>query len=349
MQPILFSDHNALGKFASWLTGQSFSHVEVLVDDHTRTACLPRFIHMTQWTGNPLVIAPGEESKDIATVSRLWAELLDRAADRNTLLINLGGGVVTDLGGFVASTYKRGIPFVHVPTSLLGQVDAAIGHKTGIDVGGVKNSVGTFAPPVALVLDPAFLDTLPRTEYRSGMAEVFKHGLVADRELWQTISSFGSETPLTDTLIERAARVKMAIVEQDPFEKTQRKLLNFGHSLGHAVESVALETGTPVRHGEAVAAGMLMESWISHETGHLDGHAWEEVRTVLTHYYPGLPPALLEEEACLRYLRNDKKNVGRSIRMVLLEAIGTGVVHQEVSEAMSRSALRAYASFYSTH
>ncbi|MCF8236849.1 MAG: 3-dehydroquinate synthase [Saprospiraceae bacterium] len=341
-----FSGTNALTRFANWLEGQHFSNIEILVDSHTCEHCLPRFRDAIRWQGDPLVIPAGEESKGLEQAMRLWSRLLDCAADRSTLLINLGGGVVTDLGGFVASTYKRGVPFVHVPTSLLGQVDAAIGSKTGIDHGGIKNSVGTFSSPLALVIDNVFLDTLPQTEYRSGMAEVFKHALIADGNLWKDICTISPDGRLSEEMIERAAGVKMEIVEQDPLEKSQRKLLNFGHSLGHAIESVALVNGTPIRHGEAVAAGMLMESWISFQIDRLDEGSWMEIRSVLTKYYPRLTGGIFLEDACLGYLRNDKKNAGTSIRMVLLEDLGKGVVHQEVSEQQSRSALQAYSGFY---
>ena len=345
-QPQLFSGSTALSDFGDWVRKNSFSGVEVLVDEHTHHWCFPRFRQLAGLTVEPVVVPAGEGSKSVPVLAGLWQALLDRQADRQTLLINLGGGMITDLGGFVASTYKRGIPFAHVPTSLLGQVDAAIGHKTGIDVGEVKNSVGTFMPPHALVLDAGFLETLPSEELRSGMAEVLKHGLIRDATFWKELAGTDGIGIPDAAIVQRAARIKMEIVEIDPREKGLRKILNFGHSLGHAVESEAMTAGAPVRHGDAVAAGMLMESWLSRELGLLADKEWVEIRDVLSRMYPPLPLQHVDQDRMLTFLRNDKKNKGRSLRFVLLERIGKAVFDHIVEESMAIRAIQAYPSWF---
>lgn len=347
MGQVTFTGAGALRDFAEWVTSNSFSRVEILVDQHTSEFCLPRLRKVIDWAGDPIVLPVGEESKSIDGLHHVWMNLLERKIDRHGVLINLGGGVITDLGGFAASTFKRGIPFVHIPTSLLAQVDAAIGHKTGIDVGGVKNSVGTFAEPDALVVDPVFLETLPDDEYRSGMAEVFKHSLIADRNLWDQLDGYRAGRSCPPGWIQQAAEIKLHIVSQDPREQNRRKLLNFGHSLGHAVESVALTKGILVRHGEAVAAGMLMEAYLSHQLGNLAQSEWDAIRERLTRVYEPLSTKLLDPDPCIAYLRNDKKNRNGSILMVLLDQIGKGVIDRNVTEEQCRAAMHAYPGFYS--
>lgn len=346
MNTKVFSGTRALNGFADWLQSRSFTRVDVLVDQHTEVACLPLLKEALGWDSAPIVIPAGEASKNLDGLQQVWLALLNRSADRNSLLINLGGGMITDLGGMAASTFKRGIPFVHIPTSLLGQVDAAIGNKTGIDVGGIKNSVGTFSPPEALVIDPIFLDTLPEEEYRSGMAEVFKHGLIRDDMLWANLADYELGAVCKAETIHQAAKVKMQIVEEDPREMGLRKLLNFGHSLGHAIESVALAQDGMIRHGEAVAAGMLMEAWISVQTGHLSTPEWDQIRSRLVAVYDQLPDPILDPDKCMVFLQNDKKNLGDSIRMVLLNRIGEGVIDQVIPENLARAVLHAYPGFY---
>lgn len=341
-----FNGDEALTEFGHWTRSAGYSGIEVLVDEHTHKWCFPRFVQKTGLSAEPLVVPPGEESKSVTILTQLWRSLLDRHADRRTLLINLGGGVITDLGGFVASTYKRGIPFAHIPTSLLGQVDAAIGHKTGIDFGDVKNSVGTFSPPEALVLDSGFLDTLPGEEMRSGMAEVLKHGLIRDALLWRELANGRIDGIPGASVVQRAAEIKMEVVREDPREKGLRKILNFGHSLGHAAESAAMIAGAPVRHGDAVAAGMLMEAWLSHEKGRLSDTEWVDIRFVLTQVYPPLPLDQYDQDRMVDILRHDKKNRGSSIRIVLLEQIGRAVYDQEIDVQDAIRAFQVYPSFY---
>ena len=282
-----------------------------------------------------VVIKAGEQHKNLQTVQRIWKTLMKHHADRNSLLINLGGGVATDLGGFAASTYKRGIKFVNIPTTLLAMVDAAIGGKTGIDFGGAKDQIGTFAEAEEVLVDPVFLKTLPRREILSGLTEMLKYGFIADAKLLEVnLENYKDE-------ILRCGQIKREIVEKDPHETNLRKLLNFGHTIGHAFESHSLAAGCPLLHGEAVALGMQAALWLSVKQCGLDKkvlHAFEkqiplllsEAETMLSY---------TDVEPVLGYLVYDKKNKGDEPQFVLLEAVGKPVWDVGVPEERVREAL----------
>jgi len=308
--------------FRDWLVSGSFSQVLVLADTHTAALALPRLEDKLERTFDPLIMPAGEPGKTLDQARRLWEELLARGADRQALLLLLGGGVVTDLGGFVAATYKRGIAFAHIPTSLLAQVDAAIGGKTGVDLGFGKNLVGTFSSPAAIMTDPAFLATLPEEEWRSGLAEVIKHGLIGDAALFSRLESLTRPQDLSGEEILAAAGYKREVVALDPFESGPRRILNFGHTIGHALESLALEMGAPIRHGEAVAAGMCLEGWISSRISGLPAADLFRLRALIRRLFPPLPEDLFRADRLLPYLRQDKKNRQGRIGMVLLSGIG---------------------------
>ena len=335
----VFRGASGWGPFREWAVAREFSRVIVLVDRNTAIHCLPRFQNLWGAATDLLEMEAGESAKDLDTASRLWERLASLGADRNSLLIGLGGGVVTDMAGFVASTFKRGIPFAHVPTSLLGMVDAAIGGKTGIDLSFAKNLVGTFAQPGALLIDTGFLETLPEREWISGKAEMLKHGLIADPELWRELSLPGR--PGEEAIL-RAAAIKERIVAEDPRENGLRRVLNFGHTLGHALESHALALGREIRHGEAVVAGIWMASWLSAEDGDLPAAEWERIQAVLFQASPPLDPDFADAEGCLPFVRQDKKNRAGVIRMVLLRRIGEAVRDVPVGEDRIRDALSAY-------
>jgi len=245
---------------------KDFPRFIVLVDENTGKYCLPVFkekIPGIEISG-VIQIESGEEKKTLDQTKLIWEELTNLNVDRDALLINLGGGVLTDIGGFVASTFKRGIPFINYPTTLLGMVDAAIGGKTGLDFAGFKNQVGLFIDPQSVVIDPVFLKTLEHKHWQSGYAEVLKYGLIIDRELWNMLLNKRIEQ-IDDwnEIICKAARDKIDIVKSDFLEKGIRKNLNFGHSIGHAFESYFLKSDQPVTHGQAIAAGMICEAYIS--------------------------------------------------------------------------------------
>lgn len=312
------------------------SKVFVLTDENVAPFWLPEVAHWLRCdTAVDIVIKAGEQRKNLQTVQHIWKTLMKHHADRNALLVNLGGGTVTDLGGFAASTYKRGIKFINIPTTLLGMVDAAIGGKTGVDFGGAKNQIGTFAEAETVLVDPVFLSTLPRREVLSGLAEMLKYGFIADSKLLEiNLENY-------QDYILRTGEIKREIVAKDPFEKDFRKVLNFGHTLGHAIESHCLTTAHPLLHGEAVALGMGAALWISVKQCDLD-------KKVLQGYEKRLPMLLSEAEMfltsddvdpILSYLVYDKKNKGELSQFVLLEAVGRPVWNVEVEPSAVRTAL----------
>lgn len=303
------------------------SQVFILTDENVAPFWLPEVPHWLHCeSAIDIVIKAGEQHKNLQTVQRIWKTLMKHYADRNALLINLGGGTITDLGGFAASTYKRGIRFVNVPTTLLAMVDAAIGGKTGIDFGGAKNQIGTFAEAEDVLIDPVFLTTLPEREIRSGLAEMLKYGFIADHKLLEiNLENY-------QQYIEHCGEIKREIVAKDPYEKGLRKVLNFGHTLGHAIESHCLTKDTPLLHGEAVALGMRAALWLSVKQCGLS-------QKVLKDYERQLPMLLAEAvmdldksdvEPILSYLAHDKKNHGEKPQFVLLEAVGEPVLDVEV-------------------
>ena len=282
-----------------------------------------------------IIIKAGEEHKNLQTVQRIWKTLMKHHADRNTLLINLGGGVITDLGGFAASTYKRGIKFINIPTTLLAMVDAAIGGKTGIDFGGAKNQIGTFAEAEDVLVDPVFLSTLPRREILSGLAEMLKYGFVADADLLK------SNLEDYQQYISRAGEIKREIVAKDPMENGLRKILNFGHTLGHAIESHCLTTDYPLLHGEAVALGMLGALWLSVKQLGLGESILQNFENQLPMLLSEAEVALLETDIdlILGYLVHDKKNKGEKPQFVLLKKVGNPVWNVEVESDLVKQAL----------
>ena len=303
------------------------SQVFILTDENVAPFWLPEVEYgLNCEKAVEIVIKPGEQHKNLQTVQRIWKTLMKHHADRNALLINLGGGVITDLGGFAASTYKRGIKFINIPTTLLAMVDAAIGGKTGIDFGGAKNQIGTFAEAEDVLVDPVFLSTLPRREILSGMAEMLKYGFIADAKLLEINLENYQDYILC------AGEIKREIVAKDPKEAGLRKILNFGHTFGHAIESHCLTTDCPLLHGEAVALGMAGALWLSVK------HCGLDVK-VMKAFEKKLPMLLSEADIVLSdadvepimdYLAYDKKNKGSKPQFVLLEAVGKPVWDAEI-------------------
>lgn len=265
-------------------------------------------------------IESGEKQKNLQSVERLWQQWLDLGIDRQALLINVGGGVITDLGGFAASCYKRGLRYINVPTSLLAQVDAAFGGKTGCNLGGVKNSIGTFWLAEAVLFSAFYLNSLPVRELESGKAEMIKHGLIADPLLWQDVSTLRpGQCPNAD-LIQRAVQVKLEITTRDPLEKGERQLLNFGHSFGHAIEAASHQSTFPLLHGEAIILGLAAEIELSAAVGMLKAELAIVLQSKLKSLFQGLHISTTFEEL-LPFMINDKKNF-HGHRMVLLKEVG---------------------------
>jgi 3-dehydroquinate synthase len=331
----LFIGPEALPALAELVRRPAVSQVWVLADSNTARQCLPLLEpHLPE--GYTLVeIAAGEEYKTLSTCETVWNELTEQRADRYAVLINLGGGVVTDLGGFCAALYKRGIRFVQVPTTLLAQVDASVGGKTGIDFLGFKNQLGVFQEPAAVCIDPRFLE--------SGYAEVVKHWLIADAAAFAEQRQQGMFVEDWTPIIQESVALKQRIVAQDPLEGGLRKVLNFGHTVGHALESyLLLQPGREILHGEAVAAGIVCEAWLSHKKGLLSAEELDKIETFLFSVFDKVQFVNLETDAIADLARQDKKNAGSVINCTLLEGIGRAVYDQPVTVAEIAESLRYY-------
>ena len=315
---------NGLSALDQYIQENKFSKLFFLVDSTTDELCLPIVLeNLPSVTSYDIItIDPGEENKNIDFCIGIWKMLLDFEADRNSLLINVGGGVVTDMGSFAAATFKRGIAFVHVPTTLLSQVDASVGGKTGIDMDEVKNCIGTFTQPKAVVIDPIFLKTLSERQLVSGFAEMIKHGLIADAEELNILKITSTKNMSIDR-IEQAIRIKNEIVKADPEEKGLRKILNFGHTIGHAIESYFLQSKNPLLHGEALAMGMYCETYLSQKHNSLSEKEAEEIYELLKTTFPlaAIPEAAVS--TLLNFMKQDKKNLGDQIGFALLDNIGS--------------------------
>lgn len=319
--PIFFK--NSLQELKKFILESKYTKVFILVDSNTEVHCLPAVQEALGDIDYDLIeVTPGEENKNIDFCIGIWRMLLDFGAERSSLMINLGGGVITDMGGFAASTFKRGIDFVQVPTTLLSQVDASVGGKTGIDMDNVKNIIGTFTQPKAVFINTEFLKTLEERELRSGFAEVIKHGLIYDRPLYDLVKIAGP-AGLTDEIIYRSVEIKNEVVKEDPFEKGLRKILNFGHTIGHAIESYSLSHDkTPLLHGEAIAIGFICEAYLSSQKNGLTQAELEETVEAIKAVYPGYHIKKESYSSLLEIMKNDKKNNGGQISFSLLSEIG---------------------------
>lgn len=318
-----------------------YKKIAVLVDENTRLTCYP-LIQPDLPFHHFIEVPSGEENKNLTTCQLIWSAMTAHELDRQSLLIIIGGGVLGDMGGFCAATYKRGIDFILVPTTLLSQVDASIGGKLGIDFEHFKNHIGIFKQPALTVIDTGFLKTLSPNEIRSGFAEIIKHALIRDAALWNQIKSQPIENQNWETLVKQNVAIKAAITQADPTEKGMRKLLNFGHTLGHAIESFFLQTNAKIMHGEAVAAGIITESWIAVEQGILSKESFEEILGYIQSQYQKLPITEAHIESISLLTLQDKKNVGNKILSVLPDKIGTAKIDCEISLDEVRQSLSYY-------
>ena len=315
---------NSLQQLGKFILDGHYSKILFLVDIHTEEHCLPLVkAALPELTDFDIIeIDPGEENKNIDFCIGIWKMMLDFKADRNSLLINLGGGVITDMGGFAASTFKRGIDFVQVPTTLLSQVDASVGGKTGIDMDQVKNIIGTFTQPKAVFIEPAFLKTLSHRQLVSGFAEIIKHGLIYDVALLNSLRDIKPEE-VTPEIIHRSIEIKNEVVTADPYEKGLRKILNFGHTIGHAIESHSLMNDKdPLLHGEAIAIGFICESYLSVRYNGLSESELLEIQSMILKYYPKYKLDKASFKALTELMLNDKKNIDGQINFSLLSRIG---------------------------
>ena len=300
------------------------SKVFVLVDENTKEHCLPIFHEKITHGYELLEVESGERNKTLATCTALWEELVSRKCDRSSVLINLGGGVIGDMGGFVAATYMRGIRFIQMPTTLLSQVDASVGGKLGVDFMGYKNIIGMFQDPDLVFIHTPFLQTLDSQELMSGFAEVIKHGLIQSKSLWETIKIKGTNLKPEEwtKVVTDSIKIKTKVVTEDPKEGGLRKILNFGHTIGHAIESHYLNTEKHLLHGEAVAKGMIAESYLSFKTNRISVIEMEEINSLLESIYK-LPAITADDElSIMNRMLLDKKNKGGQKLFSLINGIG---------------------------
>ncbi len=329
------------------LKDNKYSKIFIIVDTLSNEHCLQFFLEnvATDITIEIVEFEHGEENKNIDTCVELWKVLTELGADRKSVVINLGGGVVTDLGSFVASTFKRGIDFIEVPTTLLAMVDAAIGGKNGVDLGSLKNQIGIIRNPKMILVDSHFLQTLPQNQMLSGLAEMLKHGLICDKSYWEQFSDISIfDTPTFDQLIYDSIIIKNSVVLQDPTENGIRKALNFGHTLGHAIESYFLENPTKPKllHGEAIAAGIILESFISWKKNLISFEEFIEIQTCINKIYKKIEILTEDYQPILDLLIHDKKNEYGAIQFVLLNRIGNIKINQTADNDLIICAIENY-------
>ena len=343
----IFFNENGYQALNKHLKEHNYSKLFVLVDGMTNEFCLAKFLpHLATETAIEIIeIECGESYKSIETCVQIWNVLTELGGDRKSLIINLGGGVVSDLGGFIASVFKRGIDFINVPTTLLGMVDAAIGGKNGIDLGNLKNQIGTISNPQMVVIDSRFLETLPRKEMRSGLAEMLKHGLIYDKSYWEQFLDL-SEIDFADfdQLIYDSIQIKNKIVMQDPTENGIRKALNFGHTLGHAIEGYFLDNVNKrcLLHGEAIAAGMILESYISLKKELITTADYIQIKTVIKDIFDDINFDDEDLSPIMELLIHDKKNEYGTVQFALLNGIGKIKINQEVENELIKMAFFDY-------
>jgi 3-dehydroquinate synthase len=321
-----------------------YSKLFIVTDDCVGPLLLEKLMTALPAEASSIVLPAGEKQKNIDNVQKVWTALHHAGCDRKSLVINLGGGVIGDIGGFATSTFMRGIDFLNIPTTLLSQVDASVGGKTGFNFDGIKNLVGSFNQPVGVVIDPRTLVTLPEREFVSGFAEIIKHGLVQSK---QHLEQATAKRPLEFTpdelidIITESCRIKLGIIEDDIHEGGTRKLVNFGHTIGHAIEALSLETDTLLLHGEAVSIGMVAEAMISARLGLLPADDLERVKQALQN--AGLPITVKGQrlEDILKKMQSDKKNSGGQLNFTLIDGIGHALYNKKVPQPVVTEAVQA--------
>jgi 3-dehydroquinate synthase len=326
------------------LIERSYSKVFVLADENTQKYCLPA---LTKYLFDIklMVIPSGEQHKSLETAQLIWNFLQEKNADRNSVLINLGGGVVSDIGGFCASTFKRGLDYINVPSTLLAMVDSGIGGKTGIDYNGLKNAIGTITQPKAIYINPDMLQTLPKDELINGFAEMIKHGLILDKSYWEKIVKTGfDDWSKMSSLINGSIKIKLDVIKKDPHEQSFRKILNFGHTVGHAIEAYSLKRDKkPLKHGEAVAIGMICEAYLSKTQLDLSTRDLRELTDFISKYFSKYSLRSILSPELIALMRQDKKNEHPDeINFTLLKKIGKASINHICTESQITAALNYY-------
>lgn len=306
----------------------------IVVDQNTHDLCLEYLItSYPQLEKSEIILLPvGEENKVMEVCMQVWNAFTEYGFGRKDLVINLGGGLVTDMGGFLASIYKRGMDFIHIPTSLLGMIDASIGGKNGIDLNQLKNQLGTISLPKRVFVDLTFLGTLPEVEFYNGYAEMLKYALIKDKNLFHEIKNYSEESDFSRAdIIIKCIQIKVDVVDLDLKEKGERKILNFGHTFGHAIEGYFMEN-SPVSHGHAVAIGLCAEAFVSMSREMISKDEYKEIEEVLIRVYPFIQFTDHDIKEIISLMYNDKKNESGKIHSVLIAGIGAASFHNELSE-----------------
>jgi 3-dehydroquinate synthase len=326
-----------------FLKKNTFSRFIILADSHTLSHCYPIVVNGCPCLkeAHLIEIEPGEQHKNLNTCISIWQTLTELKADKQTLLINLGGGVICDIGGFVASTYKRGIPFIHLPTSLLAMADASVGGKCGVDFEGVKNHIGTITQPNSIFIQPAFLNTLPHRHLKNGLAEIIKIAFIADEKLQKQLLL---KKAMLDDIIVKSVALKNRIVSKDPFDKGIRQSLNFGHTIGHAIESALLGTRKELLHGEAIAIGMLLESFIAVERKLIIKSHFDTICQMIVSFYPTPAFSKSDMKKMMNFMLHDKKNNNSSVLMSLPK----GKASCSIKTSVNMNTIESAFDFYKT-
>ncbi|MCH2046483.1 MAG: 3-dehydroquinate synthase [Saprospiraceae bacterium] len=347
---ILFENADFTG-LKNILNTEKYSKIWVLVDENTAQYCLPILQDSLspEFTLNIIQIPSGEAYKNLGICQNIWQKLLNEKTNRKAILLNLGGGVIGDMGGFCAATYKRGIDFIQIPTTLLAQVDASVGGKLGVDFQGLKNMIGLFQAPKAVCIYTPFFKTLPYEELRSGWAEVIKHALIMNADYWQALQvDHLDQITNWDSIVRDSIAIKSQIVAQDPKEKNLRKSLNFGHTIGHAIESVSLETSQPLKHGEAVAFGLLMECFLAHQQNKLDQQSLSIIQDYILNIYDYYSIENMDRKQLIQLMLQDKKNENDLINFTFINKIGQFEINQSATVHQINQALDYYQSLVPT-
>ena len=321
----MIPDHIKIGDIekilSKYISENNFSKIGFLVDINSANKCLSIIKQNIKFDYQIITIEEGEKNKCLSTCEKVWKELINKKFDRNSLLINLGGGVICDLGGFVASTYMRGIDFINIPTTLLSQVDASVGGKLGVDFQNLKNIIGIFREPNSVIVDTTFLNSLSERELKSGFAEVIKHCLIRDKEMFDKISRNHWNQNDWDEIVSHSISIKSEVVSKDLKESGLRKILNFGHTIGHAIESTYLNEKNKLLHGEAIAIGIICESFISYHHNKIDKSELEIITKYILKVYD--LPKLDFFDTIIKNTYHDKKNISQNIRTCILNGIGS--------------------------
>lgn len=339
MESVIFSN-NISFDLSKYLNQLGYSQLGVISDSNTSKFCYPIIERLLPEGHKHFSFLAGEANKNLNTCTQIWQWMTDEGFDRKALTINLGGGVTGDMGGFCAATYKRGIRFINIPTTLLSQVDASVGGKLGIDFNGFKNHIGVFTQPELVLVSEIFLQTLPLEEMRSGYAEVLKHGLIQNANYFSCLKIGDWEKQNWREIIEKSVQIKREVVEKDPKESGLRKILNFGHTIGHAFESFYLDTDRHLLHGEAIAIGMICEAYLSHKKSGLPKEDLQTITDSLISIYGIFEFPESDIDSIISLCSQDKKNEGSTVNFSLLRRIGncdyniTGTA-SEIKEAIS--------------